>query len=61
MTPWLCHGLSYDNQIWHRDSFYEGTGACKVSLSYLNNNIVFRIGEGENPLLPSHKKQKEAS
>ena len=21
MTPWLCHGLSYDNQILYRDSF----------------------------------------
>ena len=21
MTLWLCHGLSYDNQIWYRDSF----------------------------------------
>ena len=56
MTPWLCQGLSYDNQIWHRDSFQEGRGVCKLSLSYLNSNIVFRIWGGENLLLPSHRK-----
>ena len=61
MTPWLCHGLSYDNQIWYRDSFQEDTGVCKISLSYLNSDIVFRIWGGENLLLLCHRKPKAAA
>ena len=59
MTPWLCHGLSYDNQIWCRDSFQKAWMSAKFHCS--SSTIIFRRWGGEHPLLPSHRKPKEAS
>ena len=47
MTPWICHGLSYDNQIWCRDSFWEGTAVCKISLSCVTSNVVLHLGKAQ--------------
>ena len=29
-TSWLCYQLSFNNQIWRRDSFQEGIGVCQI-------------------------------
>ena len=49
-TSWLCYQLSFNNQIWCRDSFQEGIGVCQVSLSSISNNIAFQRWEGESTL-----------
>ena len=37
-------------------------GQCLQNfIAHLNSNIVFRRWGGENPLLPGHRKPKEAS
>ena len=46
-TSWLCYQLSFNNQIWCRDSFQEGIGVCQISLSCISSNIASKDGEGE--------------
>ena len=49
-TSWLCYQLSFNNQIWCRDSFQEGIGVSKISLSCISSNIAFqRRGRGIHP------------
>ena len=48
MRPsWLCYQLSFNNQIWCRDSFQEGS------------NITFQDGEGE--IHPSSDTERQKS
>ena len=48
-TSWLCYQLSFNNQIWCRDSFKEGS------------NIAFQRWGGGNPPFLRHRKPKESS
>ena len=54
----LCYQLSFNNQIWCRDSFQEGIGVCQISLSCISSNIVFQRWRGGNPLFLRHRKPK---
>ena len=46
MTPWLCHGLSYDNQIWCRDSFRKARVSAKVYCPISTVTLFPEDGEG---------------
>ena len=50
MRPsWSCYQLSFNNQIWCRDSFQEGS------------NITFQRRGGGNPPFLRHRTPKESS
>ena len=56
---WLCYQLSFNNQIWCRDSFQEGIGVCQILSSCISSDIVFQRWGGGNPLFLRHRKPKE--
>ena len=45
MTPWLCHGLSYDNQIWCSDSFRKAQLSAKFHGPVSTATLFFEDGE----------------
>ena len=57
-TSWLCYQLSFNNQIWCRDSFQEGIDVCQISLSCISSNIAFQRWGGGNPPFLRHRKPK---
>ena len=48
-TSWLCYQLTFNNQIWCRDSFQEGS------------NIAFQRWGGGNPPFLRQRKPKKPS
>ena len=48
MMPWLCHGLSYDNQIWCRDSFRKAQLSAKFHCPTPALTLFSEDGEGES-------------
>ena len=58
MTPWLCLGLSYDNQIWSRDSFQEGIGVYKIHCPTSTVTLFSEGGEGRIYSSPVTERQK---
>ena len=57
-TPWLCYHLSFNNQIWCRDSFQEGIGVCPILLFCISSNIVSQRWGGGNQLFFRHRRPK---
>ena len=47
MTSWLCYQLSFNNQIWRRDSFQEGIGVCQIHCPASAVTLFSKDGEGE--------------
>ena len=58
-TSWLCYQLSFNNQIWCRDSFQEGIGVCQISLPFISSNIAFQRRGGGNPPFLRQGKPKD--
>ena len=46
MTPWLCHGLSYDYQIWHKDSFRKAQVSAKLHCPTSTVTLFSEDGQG---------------